>query len=131
MQNIFPLIIQGEMGGGARDGGSRGLRVQGHSETMCFRSNYIEQWRLCWGFSEISVVGREAKAMGHNQTTSSAQWLPSGMHFEMGSREGDLCPQGAHSSIEETSLKCIKQTSLLPVVKMVHSSPTSTTEWGT
>lgn len=57
MQNIFPLITQGETGGGCEMQGSRGPRVRGQGEALCFQSD-CTTWRLpawaalrlhCWG----------------------------------------------------------------------------------
>lgn len=63
MQNIFPLIAPGETGAGE---GSRGLRLGHQGEALRFQSRSVEG--RCHGLSVMSVVGKEAAAMGYDET---------------------------------------------------------------
>lgn len=59
-------------------------KIEGEGPLMHCASKAIVQHGRCLreGFSEISAVGKEAEAMGHNETYPRAQQLPIRLHSE-------------------------------------------------
>lgn len=122
------------MGGGCEAGGAEDW---GWGATvMHCASKAIVRHGCCLreGFSEISAVGKEAEAMGHNETYPRAQQLPIRLHSEtaMGRGGGGSLPSISWQFSWENKSEMHKPgINICCVVKTVWFSPSSSPGWGT
>lgn len=110
MQNIFPLITQGEIVGGCEDAGEQRNRGWGgQGEALCFQSDRAHVKAACMGCPETSLLGKEVELWALWSLPQNPAASNQDAFLDTALGQGHLCSQTAYSSAEKISLKCINQ----------------------